>query len=437
MASKRRLMLRRRKFKSPGVDPDLALLYKFAEDKSLVARDGFGPTLDITRTTDGTFFGSDGLLQTASSGVARFNHNPTTPFASLGLMVEAARTNILVRSEEFQTTWAVVGSATLETNKATAPDGNLTADELVDDSSTGTGSIALSQTFTVETSTAYTLSVFCKKNGLDFVALRTQAWTTPGNVESFFDLSSGVVGTAGTGHTLAIKDVGDGWHRCSITMTSDSVDTAAGIRIYLSDGDGDITVDLDGTSSIFVYGAVLEKGSEPTSYIKTEASTVTRDADVESTATVSDINANVGTWYVSGSFQHASAAARKILTLDDGGTTDRMFLELDASENINFATTHSADDDGASDGAAVIAVNTAFEVSAAYADDDVIAYVDGTSSGADSSAAFPLADAMTTLRIGADSAGNYFNGHIKELRYYNVRKANQFLEDLSNGLIIA
>jgi len=33
--------------------------------------------------------------------------------------------------------------------------------------------------------------------------------------------------------------------------------------------------------------------------------------------------------------------------------------------------------------------------------------------------------------------GLEWDGHIAELRYYNVRKDNQFLEDISNGEISA
>jgi hypothetical protein len=107
---------------------------------------------------------------------------------------------------------------------------------------------------------------------------------------------------------------------------------------------------------------------------------------------------------------------------------------MDTSENINFLTVHNSDVNGSSDGAAVIAENTEFEVAAAYADDDIIAYVDGVSSGS-SAGAIPLGDTMTTLRIGNRLSDSYFDGHIRELRYYNVRKVNQYLDDLSSGLI--
>ena len=43
---------------------------------------------------------------------------------------------------------------------------------------------------------------------------------------------------------------------------------------------------------------------------------------------------------------------------------------------------------------------------------------------------------LNTLSFGATVDGlNQGNGHIREMRYYNVSKSSQFLEDLSNGLI--
>lgn len=200
-----------------------------------------------------------------------------------------------------------------------------------------------------------------------------------------------------------------------------------------ADGDTD-TASAVGLS-LFLWGGQFEEGAYPTSYIPTAGSSVARNADLITSTTVDWFTSTAGTFYVEGRFPFVSAAARAILTLDDGGTTDRFFLELDAAENVNWQTTHNSDTDGASDGAGVIAADTTFRVAGAFADDDVRAAVDGTLSPADTAAAIPLGDAPTTLRIGGDSGTIQFNGHIAEVRYYNVRKADTILQDLSNGLV--
>ena len=54
----------------PTVRPTLNL--DFAKTKAL------DPRVTFTRASTATFVGADGLIQTAASGAARFDHNPTT-----------------------------------------------------------------------------------------------------------------------------------------------------------------------------------------------------------------------------------------------------------------------------------------------------------------------------------------------------------------------
>jgi hypothetical protein len=71
------------------------------------------------------------VLQTASANVARFDHNPVTG-ESLGLLVEEQRTNLLLRSEEFDNAYWLKSNATITSNTVIAPDGTLTGDKLVE-----------------------------------------------------------------------------------------------------------------------------------------------------------------------------------------------------------------------------------------------------------------------------------------------------------------
>ena len=181
----------------------------------------------------------------------------------------------------------------------------------------------------------------------------------------------------------------------------------------------------------------IEAGAFPTSYIKTTTATVTRNADVVSTTDVSWFNQTAGTWFAKTRFPYTQAGTTRIFQIDDGGTSDRHILNFDTSENINFSSVTSVGDAGSLTGTAVIAANTDALVSVAYADDDLQHYVDGIAETPDTTVTHPVNDTLTTLRIGSDHSGGQLNGHIKEFRYYNVRKPNQFLEDLSNGLIVA
>jgi hypothetical protein len=70
---------------------------RFADNKSLADAVTGQQLVTITRAGSGTFTDSAGTLQTAATDVPRFDHNPTTG-ESLGLLVEEARTNLLVGS---------------------------------------------------------------------------------------------------------------------------------------------------------------------------------------------------------------------------------------------------------------------------------------------------------------------------------------------------
>jgi hypothetical protein len=101
----------------------------FADTKSLSDVVTGQSLVTFTRASSGTYVDSTGTLQTASTDVPRFDHNPTTG-ESLGLLVEEARTNLLLNS------------ATLSTQNVTV---TAVAHTL---SFTGTGTITLSGTST-------------------------------------------------------------------------------------------------------------------------------------------------------------------------------------------------------------------------------------------------------------------------------------------------
>ena len=88
----------------PSLDLD------FAGTKNL--KDGISSRdlITFTRASSGTYVGSDGLIKTATTNEPRFDHNPTTG-ESLGLLVEEARTNLLLNSATLSTQSVTVAAA--------------------------------------------------------------------------------------------------------------------------------------------------------------------------------------------------------------------------------------------------------------------------------------------------------------------------------------
>lgn len=75
---------------------------RFADNKSLVDAATGASLVTFTRASSGTYVDSAGVLQTATTNEPRFDHNPTTG-ESLGLLVEEARTNLLLNSGTLST----------------------------------------------------------------------------------------------------------------------------------------------------------------------------------------------------------------------------------------------------------------------------------------------------------------------------------------------
>jgi hypothetical protein len=95
-------------WKTARAVPSLDL--RFAENKTLGDAVGGGSLVSFTRASSATFTGSDGLIKSATTNEPRFDHDPTTG-ESLGLLVEEARTNLLLNSATLSTQSVTVAAA--------------------------------------------------------------------------------------------------------------------------------------------------------------------------------------------------------------------------------------------------------------------------------------------------------------------------------------
>ena len=245
----------------------------------------------------GTYVDENGIIQLSSADTPRFDHDPTTG-ESLGLLVEEQRANLLLRSQEFDNSyWTLfpVGDTTIVPDAVTAPDGTLTADKLVEGTSTGRHYIE--KLFYPGASTTYTFSVYVKAAGRTQVVIYPNAQTAFSKYVAF-NLSSGVVIVEnGSNITGNIQRLANEWFRVSITTASGSNSQYSPI-IGLTNNTGPTYTDSaasytgDGTSGIYIWGAQLEAGSFPTSYIPTTSTALTRSADAASIT-----GTNFSSWY--------------------------------------------------------------------------------------------------------------------------------------------
>jgi hypothetical protein len=151
-------------------------------------------------------------------------------------------------------------------NFITAPDGTLTADKLVEDS-TAANTHYLQQNVTPDGISPYVFSVYAKAGERNWMTLVMHTAGFPGQHTVSYNLTTGVVGTeAGSPDDSGIENVGNGWYRCWVVGISDAL-AATAFRIHLAEADNDVTFDGDGASGLYIWNAQVEISKFPTSPI--------------------------------------------------------------------------------------------------------------------------------------------------------------------------
>jgi len=210
------------------------------------------------------------VLQTAASGEARFDHDPATG-ESKGLLIEEARTNLVTYSEG-TAGWTLYNNGTIQNDVAVAPDGTRAAQVFNYDGASATLRI---NTAALTNGTTYTMSVYIKSNNSATPSVNLQIGDT----------------TVVSGQALTNE-----WVRYSGSGTPAQT------------GYNFLDIEIPSGSDISIWGAQIEVGSFPTSYIPTSGSTVTRSRDlayINDLRSQSLLNPEDGTFYLE--FQTAAS----------------------------------------------------------------------------------------------------------------------------------
>jgi hypothetical protein len=219
-------------------DASLALIpsgYKNGKVYSALPTDGSGD-LSFTRASNATRVASNGLI-------------------------EKVRTNLILQSNTFSTTWINTGSS--DTGGQSGYDGTNNAWLL--QSTIASGEAYLRQT--ISTSGLKTFSIYAKAGTANFLGVYVNA-TSGTDPFAYFNLSTGAVGTTSATATASIVSVGSGWYRCSVAYDA----TIANIDVYVTTADGSFLSTTG--NNIVIQASQLEEGDIATDYIATTTTAV-------------------------------------------------------------------------------------------------------------------------------------------------------------------
>ncbi len=168
-------------------------------------------------------------------------------------LIEKGRENLLLQSNQFDTTWTTSNSSV--TSGQSGYDGS--SDAWLFDTNIANGFIRQGVTF----SGVSTFSIYAKSGTADGIYIEFAASTFP-NLK--VDLSSQSFISSTNIIDYNIEDVGNGWSRVSFTFSGSHIR----VNIKAVDGSGSVT---DGT--IYIQDAQVEQGLVATEYIESGATT--------------------------------------------------------------------------------------------------------------------------------------------------------------------
>ena len=390
--------------------PKLALIPATIGSKvfSVLPSDGSGD-FDFTRASAATRINKDGLIETITSSVSRLNYPLIDGVVSgcPSLLLEPQRTNLVTYSEDFSNAyWTKAGSSV--TSGFVSPSGDLSAFKLTEDTSSN------HQMYRAISGTNKTLSFFAKSDGRDWVAINCGSLT-------YFNVALGTVGTVSAGSVATIESMPNGWFRCSVTETSG----AYGADFSLSKDGTTTSYQGDGTSGVYIFGAQIEQGSYPTSYIPTNGTTVTRLADTANGAgDASTFNDSEGVLMAEiSAFSETGSAG--LISLSDGTNSNRITIELDG----NIVKGRLTPSVGVLNASTNITIST--KIALKYKENDFALWVNGLEVAVSNSGNTFSNGTLTELSFNRGDSAENFYGNVKDVRLYNTALTDLELQQLT------
>jgi len=398
---------------------------------------------DFSRGSSATRVNEKGLIEDVASGIPRIDY--TTGFGSW--LLEPQRTNLITYSEDFtQNTWTGFNS-TLVNSNIINPEGNTGASEYVCSNYTGNNQyFRINPNTTYDNDVDYSYSMFVKYNTFQFCKLTYANYTLIESFTAVFDIINGIVTATDSSGTpqntnANIQDFGNGWFRISISASiSSSAGDAmnfefnkcpSGTPTFTFFGRTDQTTTTN--DKIYIYGAQLEAGSYPTSYIVSNSgSTTTRSAETANNSGNADLfNDSEGVLYAEIAALADDLTFREI-SLSNGTTNERIEIRYSVTSNLMQGIVRA-------NGSVVMSIFTTNyditnlnKIAVKYKQNDFALWINGVKIGADITGNTPTG--LKSLQFDGGSGTEDFYGKTKELAVFKEALTDAELESLTSWI---
>ena len=341
----------------------------------------------VTRGTDATYVGRDGLIvNETGDDTPRIDFTDNTDGH---LLLEPQSTNLIPYSEDFSQ-WELGSNATLSyESDVVAPDGSLGVYRLTLPAQSGTFIYLTDSNSNQRTCSVYAKSASVNDEGFNIL----------------LNLGSSKFST------------NNEWQRFEFT------DTGSGNVSFINSGDTFVT-------DIYIWGAQLEELPYPTSYIPTNGSTVTRDAETCTGAgETADFNSEEGVLYAEIAALADDLTDRDI-SLSDGTNNNVVRIRLSRfSNNIGYYVLSN----GVTNVGALVSGQTQTntnKIAVKYKQNDFALWINGVEVATDTSGNTPIG--LGTLQFTSGNIALPFYGKCKAIRVYKEALSDSELTTLTS-----
>jgi hypothetical protein len=299
------------------------------------------------------------------------------------LLLEPQRTNSALYSEQFNNAAWSKNQSTISINSATSPDGNMSADKLVEDSSNAFHDIN-QLPFSTTGGQTYTFSIFVKPDTRSKIRIGYGALVNfdafGGDVFAIIDVSNKSVISSVLSPTILFSDFENGYVR--VTFLKQATGSGQFNLIFgLVNNSNAASYLGDGSSGLFIWGAQVEAGAYATSYIPTLAASATRGEDFYAKAGFGNVSTAGTLYYEFQNYQSPAAANGLYMVCLFAGSavTSTAYSPAESISIINNGVTVQGRNDGLATTLFSItpALNATVKVALRYDGTNVVAFVNG------------------------------------------------------------